>query len=197
MMRLALLLLLALPALMRAADAPLDPAQTKITFTGHATLHDFEGAARDIKGDAQVDAANPNFVTSAMVTVGTATMTTFSTGRDQHMREWLHVDANPKIEFHLAKITRTAPGTISGPSKNPPQFDVTGEFTLNGSTKPLTAKATGWIDGTTLIIEGKTKIDTTAYGLPIIQQFFLTVDKNVDVTFHLVFDVPAGTRAPH
>jgi polyisoprenoid-binding protein YceI len=197
MKRLLLSLFLALAANARAADAPLDPAQTKIEFTGHATLHDFEGTARDIKGDAQVDNVNPNFVTNAKVEVATANMTTFSDGRDKHMREWLHIDVNPGIEFHLAKITRTAPGVISGPSKNHPQFDVTGDFTLNGKTKPLTAQAKGWIDGHTLIVEGTTKIDTTEYGLPIIKQFFLTVDQNVDVRFHLVFDLPAGASPAH
>ena len=197
MLRLALFLFLALPALAHAADAPLDPAQTKIGFIGHATLHDFEGAARDITGNAQVDSANSNFVTGAKVTVATATMTTFSDGRDKNMRDWLHIDAHPKIGFHLAKIVRTASGVISGPSTNAPRFDVMGEFTLDGSTKPLHATASGWIDGHTLIVDGTTKIDTTEYGLPIVKEFFLTVDKNVDVTFHLVFNLPAGTPIPH
>jgi polyisoprenoid-binding protein YceI len=194
MTRRALLLLLALPALVHASGAPLDPAQTTITFTGHATLHDFQGAAREIKGDAQVDNANPNFVTGAKVDVATASMTTFSDGRDKHMREWLRIDVNPGIEFRLAKIKRTAPGDVSRSAQAPSLYDVTGDFTLNGITRPLAARARGWLDGHTLVVEGTTKIDTTEYGLPIIKQFFLTVDPNVDVKFHLVFNLPAGAR---
>jgi hypothetical protein len=54
----------------------------------------------------------------------------------------------------------------------------------------LTAQVTGWRESRELVIEGATTIDTTQYGLPIISQYFLTVDRNVDVKFHLVFKLP-------
>jgi hypothetical protein len=66
-------------------------------------------------------------------------------------------------------------------------------------TKPLNARVSGWRSGRQLVVDGKTTIDTTQFGLPIITQFVLTVDKNVDVAFHLVFDLPPGmqsSRAP-
>jgi polyisoprenoid-binding protein YceI len=181
-------LVFSLPAL--AADAPLDARETSIKFTGHATLHDFDGEAQDIRGHAQLDSANPNLVTGAVIDIGVARMTTFSDGRDRNMRAWLRADAEPRIAFRLQKIICTSGHPRQATEKSPALFTVTGTFTLNGQTRPLTAKVTGWRDGALLHVVGLTQIDTTAYGLLIISQFFLTVDKNVDVVFRLAFDLP-------
>jgi polyisoprenoid-binding protein YceI len=189
--RLALLwFAITLPAL--AAEAPLDLKQTTLTFTGHATLHDFHGQAQDFHGSAQVDAANPNLVTAASLNIDAARLTTFQDTRDRHMQAWLGVDANPKIEFRLGKITRTGGDPVHANRASPASFAVSGEFTLNDTTRPLNANVMGWREVPLLIIEGTARIDTTQFGLPVIQQFFLTVDKNVDVAFHLVFDLPSA-----
>ncbi len=47
-----------------------------------------------------------------------------------------------------------------------------------------------WREGKRLTVEGIATIDTVDHGLPIVKQLFMTVDKNVDVAFHLVFNVP-------
>jgi hypothetical protein len=119
-------------------------------------------------------------------------MTTFETTRDKNMRDWLHVDTQPRIEFHLAKVTCLTGDLSRATRDHPAQFSVLGDFTLNKITKPLATKVLGWREGNLLVVTGAAQIDTTAYGLPIVRQFFLTVDKDVDITFHLVFDLPRG-----
>jgi polyisoprenoid-binding protein YceI len=196
-MRLSFLLLfLVFGVAARAAEAPLDLKSTSITFTGHATLHDFHGAAQDIHGRAQVNEADPNLVTSAVLDIGAARLTTFQDSRDRNMRAWLHVEASPRLEFHLAKITHMSGDPAHATLAQPAFFQVQGDFTLNHETRPLIAQVTGWRDGPLLVIDGGTTIDTTQYGLPIIHQFFLTVDKRVDVKFHLVFDLPPASAGP-
>jgi len=46
------------------------------------------------------------------------------------------------------------------------------------------------------VVTGTTSVNTLDHGLPIIQQFFMTVDKDVDVSFHLVFDLPPNLPTP-
>jgi polyisoprenoid-binding protein YceI len=190
MIRTAFLVLpLFFAAVARGADVPLDVKQSSLKFTGHATLHDFHGQAQDFHGSAQVDAADPNLVRSAVIDLAPAHLTTFQATRDKNMREWLHIDAHSQIEFRLTKVQHTSDPNY--PSHNASNwFAVSGDFTLNGVTRPITAKATGWREGSRLIVDGTTTLDTTQFGLPIISQFFLTVDRNVDVSFHLVFDLP-------
>jgi polyisoprenoid-binding protein YceI len=200
-MRAALsLLLVALSAVyLHAAEAPLDVPASSLTFMGHATLHDFHGQAQAFQGHAEVDAADPNLVRHAVIDLAADRLTTFQTTRDKNMRAWLHVDSEPEIRFDLTKLTRLIGDPAHATANSPATFAVQGNFTLNHVTKPLNARVSGWRSGRQLVVDGKTTIDTTQFGLPIITQFVLTVDKNVDVAFHLVFDLPPGmqsSRAP-
>lgn len=173
----------------RGAEAPLDVKQSSLKFTGHATLHDFSGQAQDFHGHAQVDESDPNLVRSAVIDIAAARLTTFQATRDKNMREWLHIDAHSQIEFRLTQVRPVSdPDHPSHDLSN--RYAVSGDLTLNGVTRPVTAKVTGRREGSQLIVEGATTLDTTQFGLPIISQFFLTVDRNVDVSFHLVFDLP-------
>jgi polyisoprenoid-binding protein YceI len=106
------------------------------------------------------------------------------------MRTWLKVDAEPAIQFELTCVKLLQGDAARASRDHPATFSVAGTFTLNKNTKPLETTATGWREGRRLIVTGTTTIDTTAYGLPIVKQFFLTVDKNVDVAFHLEFVLP-------
>jgi hypothetical protein len=78
--------------------------------------------------------------------------------------------------------------------EHPSSFVVRGNFTLNRTTRPIQTQVLGWREGAWLVITGATTIDTTAYGLPLIRQVFLTVQPEVDVTFRLVFNLPPALR---
>jgi polyisoprenoid-binding protein YceI len=185
---------ISLTGLSRAADAPLDLKQSSLKFTGHAFLHDFDGAAKDFQGSAQIDPAQPTLVRGAHLDFPAAGMTTFEDTRDGNMRDWLHVGTHPEIEFQLTTVLPLKGDPAKATRDNPAQFTVRGTLTLNGTTRPLETTAAGWREGNALVVTGTTRIDTTAYGLPIIKQLFLTVDKEVDIAFHLVFDLPPGLQ---
>ena len=193
---LVLLVALLTSVLARADVAPLDAKATTIKFTGHAFLHDFTGQAQDFEGGAVIDRAQPTFVGAAVVDVGTAGLTTFQETRDRNMRNWLHVAEKPRIEYRLDKLTCDSGVPARATRDHPAAFTVHGYFTLNHATKPLTAQVLGWREDQRLIVTGAIRIDTTAYGLPIIRQLMMTVDKNVDVSFRLVFDLPANLQGP-
>ena len=173
-----------------ADDTPLDEAASTLKFTGHAFLHDFHGEAKEFHGAAQIDLARPELVRAARIDITAAKMTTFEDARDHNMETWLNVTTNPDIRFELTKATPLAGDLAHATKANPAQFIVRGTFRLNQVDKPLVTTATAWREGKRLVIEGTAQIDTADHGLPEVRTLFLTVDKKVDIAFHLVFELP-------
>jgi polyisoprenoid-binding protein YceI len=182
-----------------AVEVPLDTKQSSLTFTGHAFLHDFNGEAKEFSGSAQMEARKPELVLSAGIDIPAAKMTTFESARDRNMFDWLKVDANPSIRFQLTRVVVLKGNPATATKDQPAQFTVSGNFTLNKTMKPLQAQALGWREGKWLVVTGTTSVDTLDHGLPIVRQLFMTVGKDVDVAFHLVFDLPPDLQltAPH
>jgi polyisoprenoid-binding protein YceI len=176
-------------------EIPLDVKQSSLKFTGHAFLHDFNGEAEEFTGNAKIDAQAPNLVTSAKIDIAAAKMTTFESGRDRNMFDWLHVETNPGISFELTRVLSTEGNAAKASKDHPAKFLVSGKFTLNKVVKPLETQALGWRQGKWLVVTGTTQVDTSEHGLPIIKQYFMTVDKEVQIDFHLVFDLPPTLQA--
>ena len=174
----------------RGALAPLDEKASSITFTGHATLHDFHGEVRDFHGQAMLTRGAPFLVTTAEIDFATAGLTTFQSARDRNMAEWLKAASNPTIVYRLEKITCRKGDPAHASPAQPAEFVVRGTLTLNQMTRPVLAVVQGWRDRNELVVTGTANLNTLTYGLPIIKQFFLTVDEHVDVAFRLVFDLP-------
>ena len=197
-MKIVVLLVLAfvLSGFARAVEVPLDVKQSFLKFTGHAFMHDFNGEAKEFSGSAQIDSPKPEIVLSAKIDIQAAKMTTFESVRDRKMFDWLHVDANPAISFQLTRVIPMQGNPAGATKDHPSQFTVIGNFTLNKTTKPLQTQVLGWREGEWLMVTGTAEIDTAAHGLPIIKQFFMTVDKLVDVAFRLVFDLPLELQIP-
>jgi polyisoprenoid-binding protein YceI len=193
---LSLVLTLLLSGFLSAAEVPLDVKQSFLKFTGHAFMHDFNGEAKEFSGSAQIDSQKPESVLSARIDIQAAKMTTFESTRDRNMLDWLHVDVNPGISFHLTKVKLVAGNPTRATKDHPSQFVVGGGFTLNKTTRTLETQALGWREGKWLVVTGTTKINTADHGLPEIRQFFMTVDKQVDIAFRLVFDLPPELQIP-
>jgi polyisoprenoid-binding protein YceI len=89
------------------------------------------GAFTASSGTIWIDeAARPTSRVEAQVTV--ASLYAGDPTREDHLRgeRWLNAAANPLITFKSTKVVPTGPDTA----------DVTGDFTLNGVTKPVTLK---------------------------------------------------------
>jgi polyisoprenoid-binding protein YceI len=187
---LASLAVILLTARALADDTPLDEQASSLKFTGHAFLHDFHGEAKEFHGAAQIDLAQPELVRAARIDITTAKMTTFEDARDRNMETWLNVTANPNIRFSLTKVIPLAGDLAHATKANPAQFTVRGTLRLNRVEKPLETTASAWREGQKLVVDGTTQIDTEDHGLPVVRTLFLTVDKQVDIAFHLVFELP-------
>jgi polyisoprenoid-binding protein YceI len=179
-------------SLLRGQEVPLDVQASSIKFTGHAFMHDFTGESRSFSGSAQLDLKVPEVVTGAKIDIQVAGMTTFENTRDKNMEAWLHADANPDIVFILDKVKLFAGEPRNATESAPARFIIQGDLRLNRQQHAVKDMADGWRSGSTIVVSGTTSIDTEDYGLPQIRQFFLTVDKKVDINYRLVFDLPSS-----
>lgn len=128
----ASLALTAAPALAAPVAYAIDPSHTQTTFTvdrfGFTTIL---GAFTTASGTIWIDEANPA-ASRVEAQVAAASLWAGDATREEHVEgeRWLNAAANPTISFKSTKVVTTGPDTA----------DVTGEFTLNGVTKPVTFK---------------------------------------------------------
>jgi polyisoprenoid-binding protein YceI len=108
----------------------LDPAHSRIGFVArHAMVTKVRGAFNEFTGSAVLDGANPANST-ATVTIKAASIDTRNEQRDGHLRsnDFLAMDEHPEITFVSAGARQTGPE----------EFELTGDLTVRGVTKPVT-----------------------------------------------------------
>ncbi|OCA87537.1 hypothetical protein A8F94_06635 [Bacillus sp. FJAT-27225] len=108
----------------------IDPAHSSIDFSvRHMMIANVKGTFQAFDADVQADAAD---LTTASITfsVDAASIDTRNTDRDNHLRsaDFFDVENNPKITFTSTSITKTDEG----------EYDVTGDLTIRGVTRPET-----------------------------------------------------------
>ena len=111
----------------------LDPSHTRIGFVArHAMVTKVRGSFNEFTGDVVVDGADPSR-SSVRVTIQAASIDTRNTQRDEHLRsnDFLALTEYPTIEFVSTAVAETADGV-----------DVTGDLTIRGVTRPVTAPFT-------------------------------------------------------
>lgn len=128
----AVLALTAASALAAPVAYTIDPSHTQTTFQvdrfGFTTIL---AAFTASSGTIWIDEENPaGSRVEAQVTV--ASLYAGDPAREDHVKgeRWLNGAVNPLITFKSTRVAPTGPDTA----------DVTGDFTLNGVTKPVTLK---------------------------------------------------------
>ena len=110
----------------------IDASHTEVGFVArHAMVTKVRGYFRDLEGTIAV--AENLADSTATATMKTASVDTGSADRDGHLKsaDFFDVENNPEITF-----VSTGVNNVSGNT-----FDVTGDLTINGVTKPVTLAA--------------------------------------------------------
>lgn len=134
--RKALPLMLLLGSLASAAPVTYtvisNPTLNLMTAESSTVVENIVARTPEVSGTLSFDAGAK--VGSGKVTVNGASIKTGVTARDGHMRSeaWLNFDKTPAIVFETTGVKH-----VSGD-----QYDVTGNLTLNGVTRPVTSRAT-------------------------------------------------------
>jgi polyisoprenoid-binding protein YceI len=127
---LALAALAAAPAM--AAGYAIDGTHSSAIFRiKHFETAYFYGAFKEVSGTVTYDAENPA-KSSIMVEIAAASADTRNTNRDDHVKspDFLNAAEFPKITFKSTSVKAAGDDML----------EVTGDFTLHGVTKPVTAE---------------------------------------------------------
>ncbi|MFN8234011.1 MAG: YceI family protein [Actinomycetota bacterium] len=157
-----------------------DPAHTEVAFVARHMLSKVRGrfqifAGEIVIGDGPADS-------SVRVELDAASITTGTQMRDDHLRsgDFLLAEEHPKLMFRSTGVRVTGERT----------FDLTGDLTIKGITKPVTLSAEylGWgpnQQGTPMVAFGaKATIDREDWGITwnvAVETGGLLVGKKVDI----------------
>jgi polyisoprenoid-binding protein YceI len=107
-----------------------DTAHSRLGFVAkHAMVTKVRGAFNEFTGSAVLDGEHPEKST-ATVTIKTASIDTRNAQRDAHLRsnDFLAMEEHPEITFVSTAAAQTGPA----------EFELTGDLTIRGVTKPVT-----------------------------------------------------------
>lgn len=170
----------------------IDPSHTVLGFHArHAMVAKVRGRFSEFTGSFTLDGADPSKST-ATLTIMVASIDTKSADRDGHLTspDFLDVEQFPTITFTSTSVTQ----------KSDSEFDVTGDLTIHGVTKPVTINwelvgttVDPW-GGTRIGFEGKAEISRKEFGM-VWNVALETGGVLVGDTVKLEFDVEAVKQA--
>lgn len=124
-----------------AADFTVQSGLSSVSFESDATLETIRGTTSILEGTITTDPAAPAN-TTASITVPTASLRTGVDMRDEHLHsaDWLDAAGHPGITFSVSSVTLADPSaTLSHGATL--EATVTGEFSLKGIARTITAPA--------------------------------------------------------
>ena len=156
-------------------------------FAGQLVLVDGNIKAHtEVFGDSTIDPATKKVDAMLMmedsieslngtVSINSGELVSDNTERDEHMYEAIEVKQFPKIAYKINSVTKNENG-----------YQLNGEFTLHGVSKPLNVNAEIKTneDGT-LSLNSTFSILSTEYGIKPVTLLFLTVRDQIDITVSL------------
>lgn len=129
------LTLMACCCVARAADTyKVDPVHSSISFMiSHAGISNIHGRFNDFSGSITIDKADPA-KSSFALTIPIDSIDTNNQKRDEHLRapDYFNAKQFPTMSFQSTKVKAVDGG-----------YEVTGDLTMHGVTKPLTFKLKG------------------------------------------------------
>jgi len=188
-MRIALLCLLALATLPipGRAQAPVFETTSKNSSIKFLVKASVALTGNFDKWDATLKFKSSDVTTGALdIRIQAATVNTGSGIKDKKLKskDFFYVDENPLITFHSTKVVQTGPTT----------FDVLGDFSIRGVSKPETLKLAisgkGTGKGT---IQGTMAFDRNDYGMDKGIPFIKIADR-VEVSVDLQVSQVSGPR---
>jgi len=110
----------------------IDPTHSSVLFSvRHLMVSNVRGSFTSVKGSVAYDPADPAS-TTVTATIDASTIHTHDEKRDEHLRsaEFLDVAKFPTLEFKSTSVKKTGDT----------EFEVTGNLSVHGVTKPVTFK---------------------------------------------------------
>ena len=112
--------------------------RNQATFFSETPLEDVNGLTNDVKGSVTLDVGDVTTLTGT-ISVSTGSIKTGIDLRDEHLRSanWLDADSYPEIIFTIKSVS-----DVKSVESNKLTAKITGDFTVHGVTKEVTADVT-------------------------------------------------------
>jgi len=112
--------------------------RNQATFFSSTPLEDFTGISNNVKGNVTFD-VNDVTTLKGSVTISTASLKTGIDLRNEHLKSanWLDAESYPEITFTIKKVSN-----VKVLEDNKLEAKVTGDFSVHGVTKEVTADVT-------------------------------------------------------
>jgi polyisoprenoid-binding protein YceI len=156
----------------------LDKSHSNITFSvRHMMIANVRGSFNEFDAVVSADPSDPT-TASATITISAASVDTKDEGRDGHLKsaDFFNVEQHPNLVFKVTKVA----------SKGGEEYDITGDLTIAGVTKPVTLS--GEISGPAKDPWGNEKIAVSASGSLSRSEFGLTWNAALETGGVLVSD---------
>ncbi len=134
----------------------IEPAKSKLGFSGTQTGEGFSGTFKSWSGTVDYDPAKPE-AAHVMITIDAASAATGDQQRDEALpgEDWFDASKFPKASFEATGFT----------PKGGDQFETTGKLTIRGVSKDVTLPFTLKIDGDAAHATGKANLVRTNWGV--------------------------------
>ena len=142
----------------RAENRVVDVDASKITFSGEHAGSEFTGTFKRWQALISIESGSQPRLTNIEASFDLASATTGNKMHDGTLPEedWFYVEKHPSAKFVSTGISEPNPG----------QFQVTGDFTLRGVTKPLDMTLSfSDLSASPIQIQGTFDIDRLVYGV--------------------------------
>ncbi len=165
------------------------PETDSVNFASEAKLEFVEGETNSIIGMIEFDPANTRLQCGGRLRVDARTLKTGIEMRDEHMRErHLHTEQFPFIEF-VPKSIEGLPVELVADSAL--KFRISGEFTVHGTTKTISAPATvvylpDNAGAKAVIVAATFDIKLDDYGIPRPKVLLLKLAETIRVSVRFV-----------
>lgn len=154
-----------------AANFEIDSVHSSTVFKiQHAGVSNFYGTFQKISGAIVWDKASPDS-TSITASIDASSVNSANAKRDEHLKgpDFFNAKEHPAITFKSTGLKKTGEGT----------FDLTGDLTMLGKTKPVTAK---------LVVTGEK--DTGNFGYRVGMDATFTVKRS---DFGITYGITQGS----
>lgn len=166
-----------------AATWTIDPAASKLGFSGVQTDQPFSGSFKSWTGTVDYDPAKPEGA-HVLITIDTGSANTGDTQRDEALpgEDWFGAGKFPKATFEASGFT----------AKGGTNFETKGTLAIRGVSKDVTLPFVLTLDGDKAHVVGSAKLVRTAFG---VGQGAWATDEYVALDVNVSVDLTAK-RAP-
>ncbi len=184
---------LGLSTLAQAQEARIDPAGSKLIWTGKKVTGEHTGGINVKEGS--ITWGKEGLVgTTVVIDMNTITCTDLSGGGAEKLVGHLKSpDFFNTAEFGAATFKSTSIEPIRAAKPGQPNYKVTGDLTIKGITHPVTFDALAWHDGTVIRAAANLVFDRSKYDVRFRSATFFPDlgDKVIEDNVSLTFDVSA------